>query len=323
MKRGFWRIAAAALALAAGISAAAAQSCNATVTNPIQLGGAGGPDILSGAAVDLTATVAVTCTGVLGLTQVCVSIDAGTGGASGSTYRLMSDGAGHTVQYQLFQDSGHATPWGSVVTPSLGTVPPIGVIIVLGGTTVNTSLYARLLGSQTGTIPANFTSTLATQLNYGPLSILTGCTGLLTKNNAGASFDVKTNVQKNCLLTVSQNLDFGSVSVLAANIDKQGTLSVNCTNGTTYNIALDLGTGSGATLAARKMTKVGGGATINYGLYQNSGRSTQWGSTIGTNALAGTGTGTAAAIPVYGRVPPQTTPAAADYKDTVIVTLTY
>ena len=48
-----------------------------------------------------------------------------------------------------------------------------------------------------------------------------------------------------------------------------------------------------------------------------------WGTTIGTDTVTGTGNGTAQAITVYGRVPPQTTPPAATYNDTVNVTVTY
>jgi spore coat protein U-like protein len=48
-----------------------------------------------------------------------------------------------------------------------------------------------------------------------------------------------------------------------------------------------------------------------------------WGTTIGTDTVAGNGNGTSQTLTVYGRVPPQTTPPAAVYNDTVNVTVTY
>jgi spore coat protein U-like protein len=66
-----------------------------------------------------------------------------------------------------------------------------------------------------------------------------------------------------------------------------------------------------------------GANTITYSLYQDAGRTTVWGNTIGTNTVAGTGNGASQSYTVYGRVPPQTTPAAALYGDTITVTVTY
>jgi spore coat protein U-like protein len=88
-----------------------------------------------------------------------------------------------------------------------------------------------------------------------------------------------------------------------------------------YNIGLDAGTGSGATVATRKLTS--GSNTINYMLYCDSGRSIVWGNTVGTNTVSGTGSGDPQSYTVYGRVPAQTTPAAGTYNDTITVTVTY
>jgi spore coat protein U-like protein len=62
---------------------------------------------------------------------------------------------------------------------------------------------------------------------------------------------------------------------------------------------------------------------VGYQLYSNAARTAVWGTTIGTDTVAGTGNGNAQALTVYGRVPPQTTPPAAVYNDTVNVTVTY
>jgi len=108
---------------------------------------------------------------------------------------------------------------------------------------------------------------------------------------------------------------------LAILFDQTNTIQVLCTNTTPFNIGLDAGTASGATVTTRKLTN--GAATINYFLYSNSGRTTNWGNTVGTDTVASTGTGVAQSFTVYGRVPVQLTPTPGIYSDTVTVTLTY
>ena len=123
-----------------------------------------------------------------------------------------------------------------------------------------------------------------------------------------------------CALPIS-NLNFGTVGILSANFDSTNTVTVKCSNSTPYNIGLNEGNGTGATVAARKMTS--GAKTVTYSLYQNSGRTTVWGNTIGSNIVTGTGTGSNQVLTVFGRVPAQTTPTPATYTDTVVVTVTY
>lgn len=132
---------------------------------------------------------------------------------------------------------------------------------------------------------------------------------------------VQMTITASCTISSASTLNFGSSGVIAANVDQTSTVQVQCTNTTPYNIGLDAGTGSGATVAARKMTN--GAATITYSLYSDSGRTTVWGNTIGTNTVSATGSGAAQSFTVYGRVPAQSTPAPAIYTDTVTVTVTY
>lgn len=136
-----------------------------------------------------------------------------------------------------------------------------------------------------------------------------------------ATFTTQITIAASCIINSASTHDFGSQGILAANVDQTSTIQVQCTNTTPYNIGLDAGTGSGATVGARKMTS--GASTITYSLYSNSGRTTVWGNTAGTDTVAATGNGAAQSYTVYGRVPPQTTPAPATYTDTITVTVTY
>jgi Spore Coat Protein U domain len=86
--------------------------------------------------------------------------------------------------------------------------------------------------------------------------------------------------------------------VLTANVDQTSTIQVQCTNTTAYNIGLDAGTASGATVTTRKMTS--GGTTVSYSLYSNSGRITNWGNTVGTDTVSSTGTGASQSFTLGG-----------------------
>lgn len=138
-----------------------------------------------------------------------------------------------------------------------------------------------------------------------------------------STFAVSVSLVATCTITSASALNFGSQGILNVNVDQTATINVICSNATPYNIGLDAGTGTGATIATRKMTS--GSNTVNYTLYSNSGRTTLWGNTIGTNTVSATGDGLAAgqSYTVYGRVPVQTTPAAGSYTDTITVTVTY
>lgn len=134
------------------------------------------------------------------------------------------------------------------------------------------------------------------------------------------TFNVSLTITSSCSVSATA-LAFGSTGVIASNIDNSSTVTVTCTNSAPYDVGLDAGTGTGATIATRKMTS--GGATVDYSLYQDAGRTTVWGTTIGTDTVSGTGNGSAQVLTVYGRVPVQATPAAGSYTDTITVTVTY
>ena len=114
-------------------------------------------------------------------------------------------------------------------------------------------------------------------------------------------------------------LAFGNYSGVL--LSASTTVSVTCTLGTTFNLGIDAGLGSGATVAARQMTF--GGNTLTYGLYSNAGATTVIGTSIGTNTISSTGTGSSQSITVYGQVPAGQAVAPGLYTDTVTVTITY
>jgi spore coat protein U-like protein len=154
-------------------------------------------------------------------------------------------------------------------------------------------------------------------------AVATAC-ALSAVANAGSTtttFNTQITIAAACAINSASTLNFGTQGVLAANVDQTSTIQVVCTNTTPFTIGLDAGTGSGATVAARKLTS--GGNTVNYALYSDAAHTTIWGNTPSTDTVAGTGAGSAQNFTVYGRVPPQTAPAPGNYSDTITVTVMY
>jgi spore coat protein U-like protein len=122
-------------------------------------------------------------------------------------------------------------------------------------------------------------------------------------------------------------IDFGSQASPVINyIDAQsagsagGNIQLICSDGTPYTVTLDGGQHASGT--TRQMSN--GTDNVAYALYQDAARSTPWGdgTTFGS-AFTGTGTGAAADMNVYGRVPPQAAVSAGTYTDTVLVTVSW
>ncbi|WP_277189604.1 spore coat U domain-containing protein [Caballeronia sp. BR00000012568055] len=138
----------------------------------------------------------------------------------------------------------------------------------------------------------------------------------------GAQFDVTLNLQNDCSISAN-SLDFGSNGTLTNNIDVNSSLAVTCTKGTTYDVALDSGTAPDSTVLTRRMVGSDGTSTVDYGLFRDVARTQNWGNTQGTDTVSRVGTGDSQSIPVYGRVPPQSTPAAGTYHSTVTATVIF
>jgi spore coat protein U-like protein len=96
-------------------------------------------------------------------------------------------------------------------------------------------------------------------------------------------------------------------------------VTVNCLVLTGYNVGLNAGTGTGATVTTRKMTGPGG-ATLSYKMFQNSARTTNWGNTPGIDTVSGIGSSFPQPISVYGQITAGQSIAPGTYTDTIIAT---
>lgn len=135
------------------------------------------------------------------------------------------------------------------------------------------------------------------------------------------TISVSATVQKVCSVSAT-SLNFNNYNASSVSpTDSTATLTVTCNNGTTYDVGLDAGGGSGATTTTRKLTLSSN--TINYQLFRDAGRSQNWGNTIGTDTLNTTGSGTPVNHIVYGRIATGQFVPEGTYVDTVTVTVTY
>lgn len=215
-----------------------------------------------------------------------IPLNAGTGSGATITVRKMTGTGGATLNYQIFMDSARTTNWGNTTGNE-----------VTGTGNATVTAYGQIAAAQYAT-PGTYTDTIS---------------------SATTSFAVTTTVQANCAVSATA-LAFGAYA--GTTLTASSTITATCTNTTTYNVGLNAGTGSGATVATRKMT--GPSASIlNYKLYSDAGYATNWGNTVGTDTVAKTGSGAAQTLTVYGQIPAGQYVTPGSYADTITVTLTY
>jgi spore coat protein U-like protein len=151
---------------------------------------------------------------------------------------------------------------------------------------------------------------------------LNASAGSVSAATTSTTFQVTATVASACTVSAN-NLAFGTyVQTAGVNTDATTTVTVNCSLSTGYNIGLDEGTGTGATVSDRIMSD-GSSNELNYTLYSNALRTTLWGNTVGSDTVSGTGLGVAHTV--YGRVfsDQSDTAPVGSYSDTITVTVTY
>ncbi|WP_234703203.1 spore coat U domain-containing protein [Sphingobium chlorophenolicum] len=140
--------------------------------------------------------------------------------------------------------------------------------------------------------------------------------------DATTTMGVSATVLNVCLVSAT-NMAFGTYDPTSSvPTDATSSVSVTCTPGTLFNVGLNAGATGGATVTTRQMLK--GASPLNYSLYSNAGRTTNWGNTSGSDTVSQTSAGiTPMAFTVYGRIPAQQSAASGNYTDTITVTVSY
>jgi spore coat protein U-like protein len=215
-----------------------------------------------------------------------VPLDAGTGAGASETVRKLTGPGGAELSYEVFQDAARTINWGNTTGTEL-----------TGTGNANLTFYGQILAGQY-VAPGTYTDMLSTDTT---------------------NFSVSVTVAKDCGVTAN-NLAFGNYT--GALVDSTSTISVTCTNTTTYTVGLSAGLATGATVTNRSM-KGPSTALLHYGLFTNSGHTTNWGNTSATNWVSGSGSGSAQAITVYGQITAAQNVTPGSYADTITVSVTY
>lgn len=295
----------------------AAAACTVTVAN-INFGNV---DVLPGTAFTVTGSMVVSCTGLNsnGTYRFCANI--GSGANFSGAQRQMKAGV-NSLNYDLYQDATFSTLWGSWQTGF--DTKGLQSDITASGTTINTSIpiYAKLFPSQqtaaTGSYSSAFpNSASGVDLTYGVKGGTTCPTGA---GSTFTGFSALATVIKNCQIAAT-NVSFGTVGLLTSNKTATGTVSAQCNNAVPYTLSLNGGLTNAGNPTLRKMAN--GAQQVTYGLYQDAAHLNPWGSTVGTNTVAGTGSGVTQNYTVYGLVAPQSTGTPGNYSDTIIATVTF
>lgn len=268
--------------------------------------------------------------------RMCLSIGAGSVPGSTIGNRLLRSASGETLQFQIYQDAARTQVLGnSAANPTyfqaLVEYPLQSAFFGLGATGSTTGtipLYGRIL-PQADIAPGSYSSSFAnTTLRYRYRELaLTGSdpTTCESGGEQGApstlSFTATATVPASCSINFAGAMDFGSIyATETGQIDRNSAISLTCTRGTAWRMGLN--NGVNASGDQRRMSGPNG-QFIAYDLYRNPERWSRWGNTLNVDTAAGTGTGQAQQVNVYGRLENQWLSQAGSYADTITVTVTY
>jgi spore coat protein U-like protein len=210
----------------------------------------------------------------------------GAGAGATETTRYMTGPNGVELAYKLFTNAARTTNWGDTAGNE-----------DTGAGTTNVTVYGQIAAGQI-VPPGTYTDTMST---------------------ATTTFSVTVTIAKACSVSAT-NLAFGTYT--RTQVRATSTISVNCTNLAPYNVGLSAGLATGATVTNRSMTGPAS-ALLKYQLFSNSGYTTNWGNTVGTDTVAGTGNGSTQPLTVFGQIPAGEFTAQGNYTDTIVVTVTY
>ncbi len=157
----------------------------------------------------------------------------------------------------------------------------------------------------------------------GVVAGLVGTAAHLRAGSATASLASSASISNNCTISTAA-LAFGAydpvVANAASNLDGTGTVTIACTKGAATTIALDLG--SNASGSTRRLTD-GSSNYLTYEIYQDSGRTTVWGTGADVETPAAAPSKAARAFTAYGRVTSNQDSPAGSYADTVTATVNF
>lgn len=261
---------------------------------------------------------------------VCFSL--GEPGGGPTNPRQMDDGAGHILNFQMYQNATYTLVWGSDYFGTFRT--PLAVSLTIAGSgsqSGSATLYGQVSSGQTAAIPGNYNDNFSsgdTALTINELkgNIAPGlCAGAVTSVDS-FPFNITATVARRCTVTAGATLNLGTVASSTTNVSGNNSIVVTCATSTPYYVGLSPSNAN--TTGAGQMAGTGSNTDkVPYQLRSTSGLSgTVWGNTATStsvgNGVAGTGNGLGQSFTVYATVPSANyTPDT--YTDTVTVNVNY
>ncbi len=255
--------------------------------------------MFTGSQVAISGTINMHCTGS-GTSNFNVKLSTGSGSFAA---RVMKNGT-NTLSYNLYMDSAHS----QILGDGTGST-----VFFSGKITASPSDFTLTMF---GLIPAQALPVSGSYMDtvVATLTCTSGGTCTTTTN-----VPITAAVQPVCTISAT-NLNFGAYSL--AQLDGQSQIQLSCASGASWNVGLNAGTDAGATVSTRRMTGPSP-FKLGYSLFSNAGRTVNWGNTVGTDTVSGTGTGTTQSLNVFGRIPASQTVGPGSYRDTIVVTITF
>lgn len=150
------------------------------------------------------------------------------------------------------------------------------------------------------------------------MACLVGVSSAARAQTANAPMGVSMVVAAECTLATTA-MAFPDTGLVDEDLVATAELTVQCTPGTSYTIALSNGTGTGATDTMRQMTS--GGNTVDYMIYQDAANTLPWSPT--DTLVTPAATGADEIITAYGTVLAGQNVPTGTYADSVLATITY
>jgi spore coat protein U-like protein len=256
----------------------------------------------TGSEITASGSVQIMCSNGSGNNTLQVGLSYGNTSStfpSSTANRQMQQGT-NRLAYQVYTSSARTAIWGD----GTGGTTTLAVAINYSGSSPVTKTVVPFAVLFAGNLPApgNYTDALT-----------------VTVPNTTTVIHMSATVSATCSLAAN-TLDFGTYSKVQ--LDGTATLSATCTSSTPFNIGLNQGVFSGATVTSRKMTGPGS-MFLSYKLFRDSARTLNWGNTVGTDTVGSTGTGTAQAFTVYGRIPASQNAGGGTYQDVITATINF
>lgn len=223
---------------------------------------------------------------------------------------------GPAIPFNVYTDASGS----NVMQPSTNAIPVPVNLTGLFGLQDNGSV--PVFGIAPGPLPGNVLAEVHNTNLIG--SQVTGInTGQSCNTAAGTPLTTYTleatmEIQDQCQFTAN-DLDFGTQSTPLAQTDADTFIDVRCTNTTPFTVGLNEGSNFAA--GSRRMSD--GANFVDYGLFQNATRSTEWDNTSNRRSGTGLGTGSSIMMTVFGRIPADPTAVQGTYSDTVTVDIVF